>query len=122
MEHMYTLREIVQLFVGFCGTLVTISAAITVILMWVKKLKQPTADLTDEIKACNNRLDEHDDAIVSINKKLNKDKQSIDEIKEGNRVTQRSLLAIMEVLTDEDVDKEKINKTKSDLNEYLVSK
>jgi hypothetical protein len=122
MHQVYTLPQIAELFLGFCAALITVSTAIGIIYKWVNKAKEPTNELRNEVGDVKKRVDQHDDAIMGINKMLAKDKRSIDEIKEGNRVTQRSVLAILEVLTDDDVDKDRINKTKSDLNDYLVSK
>ena len=116
-----TLQEFWTILMGCCSALITISAAVAVIISAIKKLKEPEnvqnreiQELKDKMKGFEDRLNRHDEFFGNDNKRLL-------AIEEGNRVTQQALLALMQhAINGNDVDK--LKKAEDDLKTYLINK
>lgn len=116
-----TLQEFWTILMACCSALITISAAVAVIINAVKKLKEPEnaqnreiKELKDKMKTFEDRLSRHDEFFGNDNKRLS-------AIEEGNRVTQQALLALMQhAINGNDVDK--LKKAEDDLKTYLINK
>lgn len=119
---LYSLEDIKNFFLAFCGAIITITAAVGAVIKWVNKAKKPTTELTKRVDDHDKRLDDHDDKFEMINGYLAKDKRAIESIEESNRVTQASLLAIMEQLINPDNDKSALIEAKNNLNKHLINK
>jgi len=119
---LYSLEDIKNFFLAFCGAIITITAAVGAVIKWVNKAKRPTTELTKRVDDHDKRLDDHDDKFVMINGYLAKDKHAIESIEESNRITQASLLAIMEQLLNPDDNKDALKEAKDDLNKYLINR
>lgn len=79
-----------------------------------KALKAPTAALEARIEAVEKKQEQHDEF-------FSRDLKRIESIEEGNRVTQKALLALMSHALDGN-DVERLRKAKDDLNEYLINR
>ena len=79
-----------------------------------KALKAPTAALEARIEAVEKKQEQHDEY-------FNRDLKRIEILEEGNRVTQKALLALMSHALDGN-DVERLRKAKDDLNEYLINR
>ena len=116
-----TPEEFWTVLLACCSALITISAAVSIVINAVKKLKEPENAQNNEIKALKNdvieikaQLKVHDEYFGNDNKRLS-------SIEEGNRVTQRALLALMShAINGNDIDK--LKKAESALKEYLINK
>lgn len=116
-----TFQEFWTILMACCSALITISAAVAVIINAVKKLKEPEnvqnreiKELQDKMKTFENRLNKHDEFFGNDNKRLL-------AIEEGNRVTQQAILALMQhAINGNDVDK--LKKAEDDLKTYLINK
>ncbi len=114
-------QEFWTILMACCSALITISAAVAVIINAVKKLKEPEnaqnreiKELKDKMKIFEDRLSRHDEFFGNDNKRLS-------AIEEGNRVTQQALLALMQhAINGNDVDK--LKKAEDDLKTYLINK
>jgi len=120
-QAMFTLHDIWQFIMAFSAAIVTIAGAIGAIIKWVNKAKEPTEKLAKRIDEHDIRLDKHEEHLSKINQLLGKDKMSIDEINEGNRVTQKALLAIMEQLLT-GVPTDSLREAKDELQSFLINK
>lgn len=97
-----------------CTAITTISAAVTVIVSWINKAKEPNARQ-------NLRLDQLETKIEKISIYLDNDNIRIKAIEEGNKVTQKALLALMShALNGNDLDK--LEEAKNSLEQYLINK
>lgn len=97
-----------------CTAITTISAAVTVIVSWINKAKEPNARQ-------NLRLDQLETKIEKISMYLDNDNVRIKAIEEGNKVTQKALLALMShALNGNDLDK--LEEAKNSLEQYLINK
>ena len=114
-------EEFWTVLIACCSALITISAAVSIVISAIKKLKEPEDAQNKEIKDLKNdvieikaQLKVHDEYFGNDNKRLS-------SIEEGNRVTQRALLALMShAINGNDVDK--LKKAESALKEYLITK
>lgn len=97
-----------------CTAVTTISAAVTVIVSWINKAKEPNARQ-------NLRLDQLETKIEKISMYLDNDNVRIKAIEEGNKVTQKALLALMShAINGNDTDK--LEEAKNSLEQYLINK
>ena len=88
----------------------------------VKSTKQPTNNLEERVGLLEKKLEfEIKATFVEYDARFGRDKQKIETIEEGNRVTQQALLALLEHSIDgNNVDA--LEKAKKDLNDYLIRK
>ena len=121
-EQLVSLDIIVKLILSICGGISTIAVAIGWVYKGVKKVKEPTTIQNKRITECENRLDKMDKRFDEINEYLANDRRDIKEINEGNKIVQKSLLAIMEQLLTDGADKKHLEEAKKELQEYLIDK
>lgn len=121
-EHLVSLDMIVKLILSICGGISTIAVAIGWVYKGVKKVKEPTDIQNNRIAECESRLDKMDRRFDEINEYLANDRRDIKEINEGNKIVQKSLLAIMEQLLTDGTDKKPLEDAKQELQNYLIDK
>jgi len=109
-----TPSDIFTIFLGFCAAIVTISAAVTVIIKVIQKAKQPNQSQNDRLDALEKRVKEFENY-------FNKDNRRLEELEEGNRVTQQAILALLSHSINGN-DTDKLTKARDDLQNYLISK
>lgn len=106
----FTLADVLWI----CGGICTISAAFAVISSAIAKAHAP------EIQQ-NERLDALEEQVKKFAEYLDRDNRRLNTLDEGNRVTQRALLALMShAINGNDIDK--LARAKDDLEEYLIKK
>lgn len=108
-------------FMAVCAAIVSISAAISVIGKAIIKVKKPNDDQ-------NKRLDDHEEWLESHDEKLkifegyfDRDKQRLDTIEKGNRVTQKAILALLAHALDGN-NIEPLRDAKEALQKYLINR
>lgn len=121
-EHLVSFDMIVKLILSICGGISVIAAAIGYVYKGIKKVKEPTDLQNKRIADCEERLDKMDKRFDEINEYLVKDRKDIKEINEGNKIVQKSLLAIMEQLLTDGADKKPLEDAKKELQEYLIDR
>ena len=100
--------------VWICGAICTMSAALAVICSVLKKAKEP-----ENIQ--NGRLDQLEAQVKKFAEYLDRDNKRLNAVDEGNRITQRALLALMShAINGNDVDE--LVKAKKSLENYLIDK
>ena len=109
-----TPNDLIAMFLWLCGTIVAVSAAVTVIVKLVQKAKQPNLNQ-------NQRLDELEKKIKNFELLFDKDNKRLNELEEGNRVTQQALLALLSHSINGN-DTDKLTKARDDLQNYLIQK
>lgn len=116
-----TPEEFWTLLLACCSALITISAAVSVVISAVKKLKEPENAQNNEIQALKNDVIEIRAQLKVHDEYFGNDNRRLSSIEEGNRVTQRALLALMShAINGNDIDK--LKKAESELKEYLINK
>ena len=118
---LYSMYDIWQFLLAFCAGVITMSGAIGAIIKWVNKAKEPGTKLIKRLDEHEQWLNRHNSDIAGINEKIDNDKRSIADIEEGNRVTQKALLAIIDqLLTGNNTDN--LKEVKEELQQFLINK
>lgn len=121
----FTLSQAWAVVLSITGGIVTIAAAVTVIIKIVKAAKRPNEIQNEEIKAINKRQDRFEERLDNMERDygefFRKDKERLDDIEKGNRVIQRAILALLSHGIDgNDIDA--MRTAKKELEEYLITK
>lgn len=110
--------QIIALVIGgvlaFCGAISTIGGAVEKVAKVVKAAKAPNDEQDRRIGAVEKE-------IVDIKGFLAKDKKRIDSLEEGNRVTQRALLALLAHGIDGNNQKQMME-AKKELESHLINR
>ena len=110
----FNLQQLCNAFLTICGGIAAVGVAIGWIVKAVNVAKGPN-------KRQNERLDAIEEKMVDYDKFFLRDKERLDEIEAGNRVTQRALLALLSHGIDgNDVDSMKV--AKQELTDFLTRK
>ena len=116
-----TLEEFLTVFMWACSTLITISAAVAVIVNIVKKIKEPETLQNKKIDEMSKRQDTFDSRLLKCEERFDKADDKIESFEDGQRITQQSLLALLShAINGNDVGE--LKKAYSDLKKYLVDK
>lgn len=105
-----------QLFAGFlalCSAIVCIAGALSAITNAANKAKEPETKQNERITKLEDRVAKHDAMFA-------KDNVRLESIEEGNRTTQKAILALLS----HGIDGNEINalkEAKKDLENYLIS-
>lgn len=100
--------------VAVCGGFSGICVAIGWVIRIVTQLYKPEQNQ-------NARIKNLEDEVNELKEKLISDKERLDMFDEGNRITQRALLALLSHGIDGN-DIESMKKAKDELQEYLIRK
>lgn len=108
----FTLPELIAGFLAVCGGFSCIVVAFTNAAKMVKAAKAPETRQNERITTLESRCDRFDEL-------LGNDKRRLDHIEDGNRVTQRAILALLRHGIDgNDVDALKAAET--ELHDFLL--
>jgi len=110
----FTPSELLSLILWICGAIVSISAAITVIIRIIQKAKEPEKNQDDRIASLELK-------VAKFEKYFDNDNKRLVELEKGNIVTQQALLALLShALNGNDLDSLKDAKAK--LEKYLLNR
>lgn len=110
----FTPYEVYTCLMVICGAIVTLSAAIAVVVKVVNKAREPEHSQNERIDALEKKVERFEQLFDNDNKRLI-------ELEKGNRVMQQGMLALLShALNGNDVDS--LKKAKEDLQQYLIGK
>ena len=116
-----TLQEFWTILIGCCSALITIAAAVTIVINAVKKLKEPENVQNQKLKEMDERMKVFEDRLKKHEEYFNNDNKRLLAIEDGNRVTQKAILALMShAINGNDIDK--LKEAENSLREYLINK
>lgn len=116
-----TLQEFWTILMGCCSALITIAAAVTIVINAVKKLKEPENAQNQKLQEIEERMKVFEDRLKKHEEYFNNDNKRLLAIEEGNRVTQKAILALMShAINGNDIDK--LKEAENSLREYLINK
>lgn len=118
----FTIDDIVKFILALAGGVTAISVAIGWVCTWIKRAKAPSDKIHATLKEHEDRMDEIEERIEQIESNRSEDKQAIDELTQGNKIVQKSLLAIMEQFLSNGTDKKSLEDAKQELQQYLIDK
>lgn len=86
----------------------------------VKSTKQPTSNLEERVSLLEKKLEfEIKATFVEYDARFGRDKQKIEAIEDGNRVTYQALLALLNHTIDGN-NEEEMNDARKEINKYLI--
>lgn len=110
----FTPQQILELVLWVCGAIVSVSAAIAVIVKVVQKAKAPE-------KNQNERIDKLEKEMEKFKQFFENDNRRLRRLEDGNIVTQQALLALLShALNGNDINS--LKKAKEHLESYLTGK
>ena len=122
---MLTPHDIFNMILAICGAIITISAAITIIVKAVDKAKAPDklqdqriTDREEIVKKINSRLDQGD-------RHFDMDTQRVNNLEEAMRKSNKVIIESLQALTAHAIDGNNIDELKSAkraLEQYLIEK
>lgn len=110
----FTLSQVWALVLSICGGVTIIAGAITVIIKIINVAKKPNETQNERLDLIEQRLNLYDEYFKN-------DKSRLEAIEEGNKVTQKSLLALLSHGIDGN-DIIALKTAKSELEHYLISR
>lgn len=121
----FSITQAWAIILSICGGIVTISAAVSVAIKIYHHFKKPNLKQDEEISRLWRKVNEMEDNLRQTKSEFltyfRNDKQRLDAIEQGNRVTQQAILALLAHGIDgNDIDSMKA--AKKDLEKYLLSK
>ncbi len=120
-----TPQDVVNTILAICGAIITISAALTIILKAIQKMKEPDKKQNERILALEEHVDRIEERLTLGNRRFEKDTTRVDELecamKESNRVIIKGLLATTEHLINGD-NTEGLKEARKELSDYLVER
>lgn len=116
------MKEWVEITLVICGGLITIMTLWNMVEQRVKSTKMPTSNLEERVSLIEKKLEfEIKATFVEYDARFGRDKQKIEAIEDGNRVTQQALLALLNHAIDgNNVDE--MNDARKELNKYFIRK
>lgn len=116
-----TPQEFWTILMACCSALITISAAVSIVISVIKKLKEPENVQNQKLEDISKKIDSIEARLKIHEEYFNNDNRRISAIEEGNRVTQKALLALMShAINGNNV--EELKKAENTLREYLINK
>lgn len=120
-EIIFTPTELTALILGICTAIVTISAAVGVIIKVIERARAPEQKQNERLDNIDKRLDEHDKVIEQFKEYFTNDDNRFKAIEKSNKVTQTALLALLKhSLNGNDI--ESLKRAEKSLEEYLIEK
>lgn len=110
----FTPGQFIGAVLAICGVIVTLSSAVTVIVSGIDRAKAPE-------KLQNDRLDLLENEVKRLDTLINKDSSRMAALEDGNRVTQKAILALLSHGIDGN-DIAAMKDAKRDMEEYLIGK
>lgn len=110
MTFTFTLADIIKI----CSAVIAIEGVITILKRYYKASKAPEKALADRVTKVEKKLDIYEEYFAN-------DKIRFADLEEGNRITQKGMLALLKhAKNGEDITS--IDKAEKDLEEYLINK
>ena len=110
----FTPSELIGTVLAVCAGIVTLSGATAAIIKAIQTMQKPERDQDERISSLEERVDRHDDL-------LDKDKNRLEAIEDGNRATQRALLALLDHGIDGN-NIEQMQNAKTELTDFLIKR
>lgn len=110
----FTPASLWQAILAICAAVSVIAVAVGHVIKAVNAAKAPGQKTQDRIKALEDKSEKYDEF-------FRKDKERLDAIEEGNRVTQKAILALLSHGIDGN-DVESMKKAKEELQQFLIDK
>lgn len=117
----FTPAELISVILGICAAIVTISAAIGVIIKAFDKARAPENEQNKRLDTIDRRLNDIDKTIAKFREYFANDDNRFKAIEKSNKITQTALLALLKhSLNGSDITS--LKEAEKSLEEYLIDK
>ena len=106
----FTLADVINI----CSAFLTVAGVVTIFVKLYKSAKAPEKDLLKRVEKLEKKIEMFENMFAE-------DKRRFAEIEEGNRITQKGMLALLKHAKN-DADIMSIDRAEKDLEEYLINK
>lgn len=120
-EITFTPAELVGIILGACAALVTISAAVGVLIKVFDKAHAPEKEQNARLDKLDKRLDDIDSTIAKFREYFQNDDNRFKAIEKSNKITQTALLALLKHSLNGN-DMESLKTAEKSLEDYLIEK
>lgn len=117
----FTPAQLIALILSVCAAIVTISAAIGVVVKAIDKAKAPELEQNKRLDEHDKRLNAHDEIIERFKEYFDNDDKRFNAIEKSNKITQSALLALLKHSLNGN-DTESLKEAERSLEEYLIEK
>ena len=117
----FTPSELVACVLGLCGLITAVAAAWAAILKMWRWLRKPNAEQDKRLNDHAKALKEHTEILAKHDSFFANDKRRMDGIEDGNKVTQKAILALLANAIDGN-NVQQMESARDDLQSYLVNK
>lgn len=117
----FTPAELITMILGICGAIITISAALGVVVKTIEKAREPEKEQNVRLDKIDKRLDDIDGTIAKFKEYFTNDDNRFKAIEKSNKITQTALLALLKhSLNGNDVNA--LKEAEKSLEDYLIEK
>lgn len=113
-EIVFTPASLVAGILALCAGITCVAAAVTWIIKGINAARQPSKKIHERLSALEQKVEEHESYFDS-------DKKRLEEMEQGNRITQRAILALLSHGIDGN-DIEAMKSAKKELQDFLIGK
>ena len=117
----FTPAELISVVLGICAAIVTISAAVGVLVKVIDKAKAPEDEQNKRLDNIDHRLDDIDKTILKFREYFTNDDNRFKAIEKSNKITQTALLALLKHSINGS-ETEALKDAERSLEEYLIDK
>lgn len=117
----FTLSQLSSIIVNICGLMISVNAAVSIVVKVMNFLGKPEQKQNDNIAELTSRVQLIEEDQKLINQYITSDSVRIKAIEEGNRITQRALLELLSSALN-DSNGESLEQTRRDLQNYLINR
>ena len=117
----FTPAQLISIILGICAAIVTISAAVGVIVKAVEKARAPEVAQNERLDKIEERLAKLDEINEKFKRYFTNDDNRFKNIEKSNKITQTALLALLKHSLNGN-DTEALKQAEKSLEDYLIEK
>ena len=119
----FTAQDVVNVFLAFCGAIITITAAAAALTKIIAQIRKPKKTQDERIKTLENDVKDIKERLDKGNKRFDEDSDHIDEVEKKMEITNKIIIKSLQALTAHAIDGNNIDKleeAKKSLDDYLL--
>lgn len=117
----FTPAQLISIILGICAAIVTISAAVSVIVKAIEKARAPEVAQNERLDKIEERLAKLDEINEKFKRYFTNDDNRFKNIEKSNKITQTALLALLKHSLNGN-DTEALKQAEKSLEDYLIEK
>ena len=117
----FTPAQLISIILGICAAIVTISAAVGVIVKAIEKARAPEVAQNERLDKIEERLAKLDEINEKFKRYFTNDDNRFKNIEKSNKITQTALLALLKHSLNGN-DTEALKQAEKSLEDYLIEK